>query len=100
MSVEAVQVPPRKRAGQAGTPRRFDGQLLDVASAAKYLGTSEKCIRSRVSRRLLPYKRMGGRVLFVRVELDAYLSALGGCGVDEAVENERVRRGSDDSRDH
>lgn len=47
--------PPRERAGQGVGPRRFDGELLDVRGAAAMLGTSEKLVRSRVERRLIPF---------------------------------------------
>jgi excisionase family DNA binding protein len=69
------------------------GELLDVRQTASLLGLSEKAVRSRVDRRLMPFRRLGGRVVFVRAELDAFVAALEGCGVDEAIANLRLRRG-------
>src|SRR5262245_40067744 len=84
--------------GQAAVPpsgrRHVAGRLLlDVSQTASLLGLSEKAIRNRVDRRLLPFRRLGGRVVFVRAELDAFVAALEGCGVDEAIANIRLRRG-------
>lgn len=36
------------------------GRMLDVKQAAALLGTSERWIRRRISRRLLPYRRIWG----------------------------------------
>ena len=79
--------PPRKRAGQGVGPRRFDGELLDVRGVAAMLGTTEKLVRSRVERRLIPFRRLGGRVVFLRDELTEYQQRLPGCGLEEALEN-------------
>ena len=86
-------MPPRKTAGQATGPRRLDGEILDCYGAAFFLGSSEKTVRSRVARRLIPFKRFGGRIVFLRSELRAYLAALDGCDVDEALENVAIRKG-------
>jgi hypothetical protein len=85
--------PPRKRAGQGGGPRRVAGQILDVAGAAQLLGVSEKAIRARVARGLLPYRRWGGRVVFLADELAEYLRRLPGVTLDEAVRNGAQRVG-------
>ena len=79
--------PPRKRSGQGMGPRQFNGELLDVRTAAALLGVTEKLIRSRVERRLIPFRRLGGRVVFLRDELTAYQQRLPGCGLDEALKN-------------
>ena len=59
----------RARRMKAKLPRRFNGQLLDIAHASKWLGCSEKTLRARVARRIIPCKRLGGRVVFLRSEL-------------------------------
>ncbi len=79
--------PPAKQNGQAQEPRRFNGILMDVRGLASYLGTSEHCVRSRVRRREIPFKKMGGRLLFLKHEIDRYLEQLPGCDRDEAVQN-------------
>lgn len=85
--------PPKKRAGQATGRRRLDGEVLDVAATAVLLGTSQGCIRARVARQLLPHRRWGARVVFLRRELMAFLSKLDGCNVDQALANVAVRDG-------
>ena len=79
--------PPKKLTGQGTGPRQFNGELLDVRTAAALLGTSEKLVRSRVERRLIPFRRLGGRIVFLRDELTAYQQRLPGCGLDEALKN-------------
>jgi hypothetical protein len=76
--------PPKKLEGQGRGPRTLNGGLLDVRAAARLLGTSEKMIRARVSRRLLPFRKFSGRVVFVRSEFEQYLLDLPGCSLDEA----------------
>ncbi len=83
--------PPHKKNGQAQKPRRFNGILMDVRGLASYLGTSEHCVRSRVRRREIPFKKMGGRLLFLKHEIDQYLEQLPGCDLEEAVQNLEAR---------
>ncbi len=84
--------PPRKKSGGTRTPRSFDGMVLDIRSAAQLLGTSEKAVRARISRRVLPFRRLGGRIVFMKDDLTAFINHLPGIGVDEALANERKRR--------
>lgn len=74
-------------------PRRFDGKLLDVRGAAELLGVSQKVVRARVHRHLLPFRRFGGRVLFVRDELERFVDELPGCSAQEAKHNLIMRSG-------
>lgn len=60
-------------------------RYLDTKSAAAYLGTTPGAIYASVARRLIPYRRFGRKVVFDKVELDAYIKALEGVSVDEAV---------------
>lgn len=69
------------------------GEVLDVAAAASLLGTTEKTIRARVARRTIPSRRWGGRVVFLRRELLAFLQGLEGVDVREALANEQARLG-------
>ncbi|MCI0371430.1 MAG: helix-turn-helix domain-containing protein [candidate division NC10 bacterium] len=82
---------PRKQKGQASGPRRLDGTVLDVAAAAELLGVTEKLVRARAARGLLPWRRWGGRVLFLREELLAFMGALPGVSVQQALENVGAR---------
>jgi excisionase family DNA binding protein len=51
---------------------RDDG-FLDVPGAARYLSTTAKAIYALVERRQLPHNRAGGRLLFDRAELRAWV---------------------------
>lgn len=83
--------PPRKQKGQASGPRRLAGAVLDVAAAGELLGVTEKVVRARAARGLLPWRRWGGRVLFLREELLAFMAALPGVSIQQALENVGAR---------
>lgn len=93
MNALTRQTPPRKQAGQGRGPRRIDGAALDVRGASAFYGGTEKQTRGLVDRRLIPFKRLGGRIVFLRAELEAWLASLDGCTIDQAQENLRVRKG-------
>jgi hypothetical protein len=57
------------------------------------LGTSEGKIRSAVARGLLPYRRWGGRIVFLTAEVEDFLGRLPGVSVDDAVANVQARQG-------
>lgn len=87
--------PPQKRPGQAHGRRSFNGELLDVSAAATFLGSSEKVVRARVARRLLPFRRFGGRIVFLRKDMEAFIADLPGCTLEEAQQNLAVRSGGE-----
>jgi len=90
--------PPAKRTGVATGPRRLDGAVLDVATMARDLGDTEKGIRAKVARGLLPYRRLGSRICFLRDDVSAYLRRLPGVSVDEALANGKARTGREVGR--
>ena len=51
---------------------RDDG-FLDVPGAAEYLSTTAKAIYALVERHKLPHNRAGGRLLFDRADLRAWV---------------------------
>jgi len=71
----------------------MNGETLDMASAASFLGWSVGMVRSKVARRCLPFKKLSGRILFRREELLRFLDKLEGCTLEEALLNEGRRRG-------
>lgn len=77
--------------------KKFDGAVLDVSTAACLTGMSEKTIRARVARRCLPFRRFGGRIVFLRSELEQFLQGLPGCDLNEAAENAGARSGEENS---
>ncbi|HUF93616.1 MAG TPA: helix-turn-helix domain-containing protein [Candidatus Limnocylindria bacterium] len=68
-------------------------ELIDVATVAAMLGTTEKAIRARVARRCIPFRRLGARIVFNRAELLDFLEKLEGVGVGEALANVAGRQG-------
>ena len=61
------------------------GRYLDVKGAAGYLSMTEKAVYWAVARRMIPFRRLGRKLVFDAVELDNYMHALAGVNVDEAV---------------
>ncbi|MEO5957414.1 MAG: hypothetical protein ABIR36_17240 [Nitrospiraceae bacterium] len=87
---------PRKCKGQALGQRTINGtSAVDVRGAARLIGgpDTEKQIRGLVERRLIPFRKLGGRIIFLRAELEAWLSGLDGCTVEEARGNLAARNG-------
>jgi hypothetical protein len=81
----------KKQPGEGTGPRRIDGLALDVRGAAALVGDTEKGIRGKAARRLIPFRRLGGRIIFLRSELETWLSSLDGCTLDEAKTNMAAR---------
>ena len=55
---------------------RLNGALVDIPTAAAYLGGTPWQIRRWAERGYLPSIRIGGRILFRRVALDSHLEKL------------------------
>lgn len=69
---------------------------LTVAQAAVYLGLTEHALRARLALRQIPYRRWTRRTLIFSIrELDAFIAALDGCTLQEALDNleEELRYG-------
>ena len=64
----------------------------------RYLGGlfTEKALRTMKDRGLIPHKKLGRRVVFVRAEVDRWLDALPGLAVEEAVSNLDLRTGDEE----
>ena len=60
-------------------------RYLDADGAAEYLGMTAAAVRKATERRVLPFTKLGRKLVFDTVKLDAYLNALPGVGVEEAV---------------
>lgn len=83
--------PPKKRIGQGTGPRRTDGLLLDLRTFAGLIGDTEKKARGLVARGLVPFRRLGGRIYFVRAEIEQWINELDGCTLAEAKDNREMR---------
>lgn len=85
-----------RRPAQHATPDpipQAGGRLLNVKEAATFLGTDPRWIRRRVDRRLLPYRKLCGRIFFLRSELEDFITSLPGISVEQARENLALRNG-------
>ncbi len=91
-----TKAPPKKRPGQGKGPRTLNGEVMDVAAVATFLGCNQKVVRARIGRGLLPHRKWGGRVVVPRSELIRFMQRLEGTSVAEALRNQRARGGRDD----
>jgi len=69
------------------------GQGMSVKQTAEWLGWTEKCLRGRISRHLIPHRKLGRNVILWRSEVEAWREQLPGCSVEQAIENLRNRNG-------
>lgn len=60
-------------------------RYLDAEAAAEYLGMTPAAVRKAAERRLLPFGKLGKKLVFDVVKLDEYMAALPGVEVSEAV---------------
>jgi excisionase family DNA binding protein len=60
---------------------------MDLTEAAAYLRMTKRAVRGRVSRRQLPYRKLGRRLMFLRSELERFVTELSGCSYAEALKN-------------
>ena len=60
--------------------------MCDLTEAAEILGITQKALRARVARQAVPYRKLGGRVMFVRAELERFIEALPGVSLESALE--------------
>ena len=90
--------PPKKQKGHKTGPRRFNGEVMDVASVTAMLVGEEpkadrgKVIRSRAARGLLPYRKWNGRIIFLRSEILSFLEKLPGVTTEQALANVAARQ--------
>jgi len=70
----------------------FSGVTLDVRQVAIFLGWSEKRVRGHIARQTLPHRKQGGRILFLRSEIERFLDNLPGLTVEEAMKNVEKRQ--------
>ena len=69
-------------------------QVLYVDGAAALLQKTPKAVYADVARRRIPFKKLGGRVIFLRSELEEFIKNLPGVSVEEARENLAMRQGA------
>ncbi len=65
--------------------------LLTIPQVARILQRSEHAVRHMIQRKQLPHRRAGRRIIVLEHELTAWLEALRGVSLEEALN--AVRRG-------
>ncbi len=71
----------------------IDGAVLDVRGASQFMNQTERATRGQIARGLLPHRRLGGKIVFIRSELQEFVMNLPGTSLAEARENLRLRSG-------
>ncbi len=66
-------------------------EILTVAQVAEMLGKTEKAVRCRAAEGLLPCRRWGGSLIFLRKEIMEFLEQLPGTNLQAARENAEKR---------
>lgn len=84
--------PPKKERGHLTGPRRIGGALKDVATMAAQLGVSQKKLRGDVARGMIPFRRHGGRIVFIETEVLDFFQRLPGVSASAALANHAVRQ--------
>jgi hypothetical protein len=97
MSAEEKQgrKPPKKLRGQCKGRRRISGEILDILAASEMFGGTPGFWRSRIERMEIPHHRLGGRIVFIRAELERFFAELPGCSLEEAQTALMSRRGEE-----
>jgi hypothetical protein len=67
--------------------QQVDDTWLDVRGAMAMLGATERSVRGRVARHMLPFRKFHRRILFRRSELEQFIDMLPGCSLQEARKN-------------
>ncbi len=68
-------MPSRKKASRSTPVSVITPRLLTIQQSASYLGTTVWAIRSLVWNRQVPSIRIGKRILFDKIDLDAYVES-------------------------
>lgn len=69
------------------TRRTINGAYLGVPEAAAVLGISQRSLRWHADHKLIPFRRLGRRIVFRRAELEAFYDRLPGMSLNEARQN-------------
>src|ERR1051326_7411261 len=76
--------------------KQIDGLLMDVHAAAAFIGCTPQALSRDVERRIVPFRRKGRRIVFIRAELEQfYAEYLPGCDLETARENRAARYGEE-----
>ena len=71
--------------------RTFNGELLDVRAASTRWAGRNGSLRGFVAHGLVPYRKLGSRVVFRRSELEQWIENLPGVSLKDAELNRKAR---------
>ena len=74
------------------TRRTVNGLLLGVPEASALIGNTERSLRALIAQGVIPYRKLGGRVVFRRVELEKWIETLEGVSPKDAEANRKARQ--------
>ena len=70
--------------------KELSEKYLTIDDLSSYIGRSKGAIRNLVLRRVIPYRKPAGRLIFIKAEIDRWVQMAPGKGLDETSEkNER-----------
>ena len=72
--------------------RTFNGLLLGVSETSALIGNTERSLRALVAAGMIPYRKLGGRVVFRRVEIEKWIETLEGVSLKDAEANRKARQ--------
>jgi excisionase family DNA binding protein len=61
-------------------------EYLTTTEAAEFIGRTPSAIRNLVMRRMVPFRKPGGRLMFLRSELIDWIESAPGLSLDEIDE--------------
>ncbi len=82
-----------------GLRRKYPASTIIVCGDHDTSGVGQRAadeaaaaVAGLIARRLIPFRWVGGRLVFVRTELEAWVRGLDGCSLEEAQANAEARR--------
>ncbi len=72
--------------------RTINGAYLGVPEASAFLGISERSLRWHADQKLIPFRRLGSRIVFRRAELNEFFDRLPGVSLNEARQNANTKK--------
>ncbi len=60
-----------------------NGEYLNTQQLSEYIKRSAAAVRNLVLRRKIPFKKVGGRLLFIRKEIDGWIQMSEGVSLDD-----------------
>jgi excisionase family DNA binding protein len=67
--------------------KEFNGQYMTVDELALYIKRSRGAIRNLVLRRVIPYRKPAGRLIFLKEEIDQWVQDAPGKKLEEIQNN-------------